>query len=272
MTDDSTHTFHNTNTIKNILTLSSVKTPSDPWGKELQGQQAGKEGLVLFLNPHQFPVSQPFWSFAAWGRNRVLGQPFIMKMMEDEEPSPPLLPYAEIWSPPAPVHPLLPPSPSPACTGLPQPHAVLGCAWPLAFGDKTTGVGTKTQRWGRQEEATWVGASQRQVKGEYGCKKNQNYIFRKERERIQEPKKNYTNCLEDTKTDVRPSPSPDLRERQREWLTSLGLKEKLPEKLSGAPHSTRTAGKHCPGRTALRAPHCPRATLPGPRNLDQFLF
>lgn len=39
------------------------------------------------------------------------------------------------------------------------------------------------------------------MKTEYGPKKNQNYTFRKERERIQEQKTKYTNCLKETKID-----------------------------------------------------------------------
>lgn len=148
MTDDSTHTFHNTNTVKNILTLSSVKTPSDPWGKELQGQQAGKEGLVLFLNPHQFPVSQPFWFFAVWGRNRMLGQPFItsrwkMKnllllfspLLRSEALLPQSIPFSL---------PLLPLRAQGSLTTCNPGLSLASCLWGQKHrgGDKNTGVGT----------------------------------------------------------------------------------------------------------------------------------
>lgn len=142
MTDDSTHSFHNTNTVKNILTLSSVKTPSDPLGQEAAGT-AGRERRSRPLSKSSsMPCFSTILIFCSVGKKQSAGTTLYHLRVEDEEPSPPLLPYAEIRSPPAPVHPLLPPSPSPASTGLPQPHAVLGCAWPLLFGDKTTEVGT----------------------------------------------------------------------------------------------------------------------------------
>lgn len=111
MKDDSTHIFH-TNTKK-----PHIMTPSDLWGKELQVQQLGKESLTLFLNPYKVSLSHTFWPFGTWGRNGVLGQLLITswwKMINQ------LLNCAEIWSPPALVHPLVLPSPSSACTGLPQ--------------------------------------------------------------------------------------------------------------------------------------------------------
>lgn len=67
-------------------------------------------------------------------------------------------------------------------------------------------------------------------------RKDQNYTFRKERERIQNIKENYTNCLEESKIDIRTSPSLGLREGQRGGLASLGLEEKLSRKLPGVPH------------------------------------
>lgn len=129
-----------------MIAPSSFTTPilkRTSWhcqGKELQGQQVRKEGLILFPNPHKFPLSHPFWSFGGGGRNRVLGQPLITPWWKMKNLV--LLTCAEIWSPPAPAQPLLSPSPSPAHIGLPQPHATLSCAWPLGFGDKNTVMGT----------------------------------------------------------------------------------------------------------------------------------
>lgn len=139
--DDSTDSFRNNNTKKNILTLSHVKTPSDLWDKELQGQQVGKEGLILFLNTDKIPCFSSIFIFWSIWKKQSAGTTLDHFMVEDE-PSPPLLTCAKMWSPPAPVHAPLPSSPSPACTGFPQLHGTLGYAWLLGFGDKNTVMGT----------------------------------------------------------------------------------------------------------------------------------
>lgn len=164
------------------------------WGKKLQRQQVGKEGLIPFLNPHKFPVSQTFSSFGAWGRNTMVGQPLITSWQKTKTFllfSEALLPQSIPFSLPLlSLH-------AQASLSHMQPSAVLGL---LA-------LGTKTQGQGQHKEATWVSASQSQVKGGYGCKKNQNHTFRKERERIQETRKNYTNWVKDTKI-AQPKPRP----------------------------------------------------------------
>lgn len=107
---------------------------------------------------------------------------------------------------------------SPSATDNPQ-------LWLLVFGDKNTVMGT----------------AQGSNSNQCFRREPQSCTFRKERERIQKLKKNYTNYLEESEIDIKPRPSLDLRQRKREGLISLGLKEKLSGKLSGAPHSQRVA-------------------------------
>lgn len=126
------------------------------------------------------------------------------------------------WSSPDSAQLLLPPCPSPLCTGLPQPQTVLSFAWLSWFWGQKYRDGDSTRK---QLQSVLL-----RVRREH-----QNYIFQKERERIQKLKKNYTNCLEESKIDMRPSPSLDRRERHREGAASLGLKEKPSITLSGVP-------------------------------------
>lgn len=89
-------------------------------------------------------------------------------------------------------------------------------------------LGTKIQGWGQHKEATPVGASQSKERAS-------KLYFPKGERKDTEVKENYTNCLEESKIDMRPSPSLDLRERHREGAASLGLKEKPSITLSGVP-------------------------------------
>lgn len=158
-------------------------------------------------------------------------------MVEDEG----LLVCWKMWSSPVSLHPLLPPSPSPPCTGLPQPQPTLSFPW-LSW------------LWGQKHSDGDSTRKQPQLGLLFLKREDQKYSFRKEKARIQKSKKNYTNCLEESKIDIRPSPSLDLRETK--GRISLPWAEgKAAQKSFRSPPS-----RVAPSRSALTDPtvneHC----------------
>lgn len=142
--------------------------------------------------------------------------------------------------------------PPPPCPVLPQPQLTLSFAWLSRLWGQKHSDGDSTRR---QLQSVLL-----RVRRE-----DRYYSFRKERERIQKLKKNYTNCLGESKVDIKLSPRLDLRERQREGLASLGLKEKLSRKLSGVPQWEWPQA--LPKQDSTDRSHCNWALLPGPWNL-----
>lgn len=142
--DDSTHIFHNIHIKNNILTVSSIKAPLNFDIENCMDKQVGKEVLIRFLNTHKFldPVSHTFWSLEhveEYGDSPWSPHGWRWRT------SPPLLMCREIWSCPVSYHPLLPPSPSPPCTGLPQSHPTLSCAWLSWLWGHSDGDSTRKQ-------------------------------------------------------------------------------------------------------------------------------